>query len=100
MHTNAVWVGTERSGGPVNPFQRGEGILHRRREFVLRPHAVVDRCNQRLGPGTQVAGDQIMRVEAADNVAAAMVIDDRRGWSCGIRPIKPQADVSGRAWNA
>src|SRR6516162_8604631 len=40
-----------------------------------------------------------MRVEAADDVSAAVVIDDRRSRTHGIRPIKPQAYVSGWTWN-
>jgi hypothetical protein len=48
------------------------------------------------GPGAQIAGDQIMRVETADDVAAAMEIDDRRNRNGAIRPIKAQADVARR----
>src|SRR5215472_10848788 len=37
-----------------------------------------------------------MRIEAADNVSAAMVVDDCRQRSRGIGPIKPQTDVTRR----
>ena len=78
MYAKAAGIGAEARGIGVDPLQCGKGIVDRGREFVLRPHPVIDRDDQCLGPGAQVAGDEIMSVEAADHMAAAMVVDDRR----------------------
>ena len=90
-------VGAKARGVGMDPFERGERILHRRREFVLRPHPVVDRGDQCADTRAQVAGDEIVGVEAADDVAAAMVVDDRRRRRRRVGPVEAQADSAGRA---
>src|SRR5271166_3793740 len=96
VHADPLWVDAQLFGIRVNPYQFCERVFRRRWESVLRPHAIVDRCDQRLGPGAQVARNQIMRIEAADYMPAAMVINDRRQRSRTIRPIKAHTDVARR----
>ena len=78
MHPEPFRVGAKARGVRVQPFERGERILDRRRKFVLRPHPVIDRDDQRRRAVAQIARDQVMRVEAADHMAAAMIIGDCR----------------------
>jgi hypothetical protein len=81
----------------MHPRERREGILDRRGKFVLGAHAVIDRGDQRLGAGAQIARDEIMRVEAADHMAAAVVVDDCRHRAAGTRPIEAEAKRAARA---
>jgi len=62
---------------------------------MLRTHAVIDRSNERPGPAAQVTGNEIMSVEAANDVASAMVVNNHRHRHQLLRPIKAQEDLAG-----
>jgi hypothetical protein len=69
----------------MNPLKSGKAVIHRGRKFVLRPHAVIDRGDHHPGPGAEIAGDKIVRIETADAVTAAMKIDDGRDRRCRLK---------------
>ena len=88
-------VRAEAAGIGVHPLQCREAVIDRGGEFVLGPHAVIDRSDKRPGAGAQIARDEIMRIEASDHVATAVVIDDRRHRIARIgllRPVEAQPD--------
>ena len=60
------------------PAGGGQAILRRRGERVFRRQAVVDRGDHASRPGAEVAADAVMRVEAAEHEAAAVVEDQQR----------------------
>jgi hypothetical protein len=77
----------------MNPLKGGKAVIHRGRDFVLRPHAVIDRSDHRPGPAAEVVGDEIVRIETTNDVAAAMKMDNDRHRRCRLkRPVEPQAD--------
>jgi hypothetical protein len=78
VNADPAVIDAKASGIRVNPLERGKGIIHGRRKFVLRSHPVVDQSDDRGGSTAEVAGNKIMRIEAADDVAAAVEIDDGR----------------------
>ena len=95
MDAEPVGVRAEAAGIGVHPLQCREAVIDRGGEFVLGPHAVIDRSDKRPGAGAQIARDEIMGIEASDHVAAAVVIDDRRHRIARIghlRPIEAQPD--------
>ena len=71
-------IGAERGGMLRAPAGGGQAVLRRRRERVFRRQAVVDRGDDAARPGAEVAADAVMRVEAAEHEAAAMVEDQQR----------------------
>ena len=97
MHAEPFRIGAEARGVGVHPVEPGHRILDRRRKAVLRPHPVVDRDDDRLRPAAQIARDQIVAVETADHMPAAVEIDDRRQGPGGVRPIDPHRDRARRA---
>jgi hypothetical protein len=75
-NADLVGIGAEARGIRMNPSKGGIAVVHRSRKFVLRPHAIIDRSDHRPGSAAEGAGDEIVRIETADDVAAAMKIDD------------------------
>jgi len=62
---------------------------------MLRPHTVIDRGDHRSGPAAEVAGNEIMRIKTADDVAAAVKIDDGGHRRCRlVRPVEAHASHS------
>jgi len=90
LNADPIGIGAEIRGIRMNPLKGGKAVIHRGRKFVLRPHAVIDRSDHRPGPAAEVAGDEIVRIETPDDVAAAMKIDDGRHWRCRLKqPVEP-----------
>ena len=58
---------------------RGDAIVHRGQEFMFWRHAVVHPTPRSIAPHWQAPAHAIVRIEVAEQPAAAMVVDQRNG---------------------
>ena len=77
----------ERAGLRAHPARGGVGVFDGRGEAVLRRHAVVDRHHRAARAVGQLAAQRVMRVEIADDPAAAVVVDQHRQRARAVLPI-------------
>ena len=81
-----VGVHAELRGVLGHPHQGGVAVLERGRERVLRRQAVVDGDHDRTDLGGDPAAVRVVQVEAADDEAAAVEVDQRRAAARRGRP--------------
>src|SRR6266478_5355590 len=65
-------------------------IIDSSREFVLGSEAIVDRDNQAIGAGAKVPAHAVVRIEAAEDEAAAVKEHEERVRSRRVRGVDPQ----------
>ena len=80
------------------PLKRGDGVLDRRGEGVLRREPVIEREHGRAGVVAERAAEDVVRADIAENAAAAMREED--GGACLApalrRHVFPQSHRPGR----
>ena len=90
-------IEAERTRFMRQPRKRGDAVLNRGREGVLGREAIVEREDGRAGVVAKRAAEYVMRVDVAEDTAAAMDEKDRRAVAarCGI--VSAQTYRSGGA---
>ncbi len=68
----AAFVDAKAGGVLGHPHRGGVGVFHRRREFMFRREAVIDRDNRAAGGLGQGAAQAVVGIETADDKAAAV----------------------------
>ena len=71
-----VRIDPELLGVRDHPLRGRPAVVERRRIVVLRSEPVVHRDDDALGPAGERARDPVVRVEAADHIAAAVEVDE------------------------
>ena len=79
------------------PPHRGERVVRRRGVTVLRGVPVVHRHQHRSGARAQIPAERVVRIQAAQDPAAAVEVGDQRVRTFRRRPVEPVSEVPGRA---
>ena len=93
---------TPRSAACVaHPARGGDAVVHGSREAVLRAHAVVHRHHRATGAEGQLAAQRVVRVQVADDPAAAVVVHQHRrrrlALGRGLGVVQAQRDRTQRS---
>src|SRR5690606_16272844 len=76
-----------------NPTICRPSIVHGRREFVFRCQPVIDGDDHGLRAAADVPGDDVVRVQVAEDMAAAVKIDDGGEGAVAFRPVHAHRNV-------
>ena len=94
-------IDAQLGGVVAHPARGGDAVVHRGREAVLRAHAVVHRHHRAAGGVGQLAAQRVVRVQVADDPAAAVVVHQHRRRALalrrGLRVVQAQRDRAVRA---
>ena len=96
---NARGVAAEIARMRKDPARRSQAILRRGGELVLRRQRVVHRDNDHPGPPAELAGQAVMRLDAADDEAAAVEEHDDGPARLQIGAVDADGNGPARAGN-